>query len=247
MKHIVKQSTKRKNEPENKAKTDNASNLKALEKNLGHRFKNQNLLTQALRHASSTQNRLQSNERLEFLGDRILGMVIAEHLLDRFPKDPEGALGYRFTSLTRAETLTRIAEDIQLGNVIRISGEDKANANMLADAVEALIAALYLDGGLDAAKSFILRHWQTVIQEHPEPTKDAKTRLQEWLQKSGDTLPFYEVTARTGTDHAPQFTVLVTLPDGQSATGSGSSKRAAEQQAAKTMIEKLLPRKELQT
>jgi len=214
-----------------------------LEKTLGYRFKNQSLLIKALRHASTTTNRLHSNERLEFLGDRILGMIIAEHLLTRFPKDEEGALGYRFTALTRAETLTRVAKKIDIGSFIQISGEDHANANMLADACEALIAALYLDGGLEAAQSFIIGQWHEIIEEQPQPTKDAKTQLQEWLQKSGDVLPTYETVNRTGADHEPVFTVSVTIPGGRTASGTGANKRAAEQNAAKALIEQLLPRK----
>jgi len=222
---------------------ENARAVTQLERNLGYHFKNQSLLIKALRHASTTTNRLHSNERLEFLGDRILGMVIAEHLLTRFPKDEEGALGYRFTALTRAETLTRVAKKIEIGSFIQISGEDHANANMLADACEALIAALYLDGGLEAAQFFIKDQWCKIIEEQQQPTKDAKTQLQEWLQKSSDALPLYETINRTGADHQPVFTVSVTIPGGRTALGSGANKRAAEQNAAKFLIEQLLPRK----
>ena len=212
----------------------------------GYRFNDADLLTRALTHSSVTGygDRLKSNERLEFFGDRVLGLVIAEMLLTQFPEEDEGAIAKRFTALVRAESLTRIARKIRLGDHLIVSkgerdtgGTDKAN--VLADACEALIAALYQDGGLPAAAQFIQQHWQPLLEETPAPPKDYKTTLQEWVQARGLPRPSYQQTNRSGPAHAPIFTIEVAVTGYPTMTGNGTSKRAAEQKAAAALLEKL--------
>ena len=216
--------------------------LGGLERVLGHDFNNPDLLTQALTHSSATPDRLQSNERLEFLGDRVLGLRLAGLLVESFPDEDEGKLGYRFSALARAESLVRVAEDIGLGSYLILSegeegGGGRDNPGILADTMEAVIAALYLDGGLEAAAAFIEGQWRSLMAEDPEPPKDAKTKLQEWAQGQGLPLPEYRVTAEDGPAHAPRFTVRVSVHEMKPASGQGFSKQAAEQAAAEAMIE----------
>ena len=212
-----------------------ASDIAGLQESLGHKFKNPSLLTQALTHASATRDRLHSNERMEFLGDRVLGLVLAGLLLETFPDEDEGEIAYRFSALARSESLSRVAEDLGLGAHIEAAnseGAKRINPGILADCCEAVIAAIYIDAGLDAAKGFILRHWQALMEETPAPPKDAKTALQEWAQGQGYALPDYRETDRRGPDHAPHFTVEVTVGAKKPVSGQGPSKRAAEQAAA---------------
>lgn len=219
-----------------------AKRLEALQDRMGYRFSEPDLLDQALSHASSQTNRLNSNERLEFLGDRVLGLAVSAMLYERFPKETEGQLGYRFTNLVRKDTLAEVAGEIELAACIRMSpGERSAggreNSSILADACEALIGAIFLDGGYDAAADFITRRWTPLADAHTGPLKDAKTRLQERCQKAGLALPQYDVTGQTGPDHAPTFTVTVSVEGRDGATGMGSAKQEAEQAAAGTMLE----------
>jgi ribonuclease-3 len=216
--------------------------LGGLERVLGHDFNNPDLLTQALTHSSATPDRLQSNERLEFLGDRVLGLRLAGLLVESFPDEDEGKLGYRFSALARAESLVRVAEDIGLGSYLILSegeegGGGRDNPGILADTMEAVIAALYLDGGLEAAAAFIEGQWRSLMAEDPEPPKDAKTKLQEWAQGQGLPLPEYRVTAEDGPAHAPRFTVRVSVHEMKPASGQGFSKQAAEQAAAESLME----------
>ena len=216
--------------------------LGGLERVLGHDFNNPGLLTQALTHSSATADRLQSNERLEFLGDRVLGLRLAGLLIESFPGEDEGKLGYRFSALARAESLVRVAKGIGLGPYLILSeGEDggggRDNPGILADAMEAVIAALYLDGGLEVAAAFIEGQWRALMAENPEPPKDAKTKLQEWAQGQGLPLPEYRVTAEDGPAHAPRFTVRVRVQEMKPASGQGSSKQQAEQMAAEALME----------
>ncbi len=217
-----------------------------LEETLGRRFTRPDLLRQALTHSSaarSRQSRGDSNERLEFLGDRVLGLVAARLVFERFPDEDEGALARRHAALVRREALARVAERIGLGDHLVMSrGEAEAggrnNPGLLADACEAVIAALYLDGGLEAAHQFIRRHWEPLMEEESSPPQDAKTALQEWAQAHGLALPAYAETGREGPPHAPVFTVQVSLDGLGSVTASGPSKRAAQQGAAEAMLEK---------
>jgi ribonuclease-3 len=168
---------------------------------------------------------------------------MAEWLAERFPREQEGDLGRRLAYLVSQPVLAAVAETVGLAAVLSVSpGEAKAGvakrATVLADALEAALGALYLDGGLDAARDFVRRAWHGAMVEQAEPPKDAKTALQEWAQKRGKDLPVYEVTRRSGPPHAPAFTVTVTVGSSD-ASGSAGSKRAAEQLAAESLLIRL--------
>ena len=218
-----------------------------LEKILERRFTRPDLLRQALTHSSAARSRSDrwvSNERMEFLGDRVLGLVAARLIYERFPDEDEGAMARRHAALVRREALARVAERIGLGDHLVMSrGEAEAggrrNPSLLADACEAVIAALYLDGGLDAAHAFIHRHWEPLMEEESSPPQDAKTALQEWAQAHGLALPAYVETGRKGPPHAPVFTIQVSLEGLGTVTASGPSKRAAQQVAAEAMLDKV--------
>ena len=215
---------------------------------LEHRFKRPALLREALTHRSAVQGRgrrLGSNERLEFIGDRVLGLLIAEWLAERFPDEQEGDLGRRLAWLVSQPVLAQVAEAIGLAAALSVSpGEARAGvkqrATVLADALEASLGALYLDGGLDVARGFVRRAWHMAMTEQSEPPKDFKTRLQEWAQKGGMDLPAYAVTARSGPPHAPEFTVTVSVGRLRG-VGVAGNKRAAEQHAAEALLRDILP------
>jgi ribonuclease-3 len=217
---------------------------KSAEKSLSYRFKDRDLLEQALTHRSVETAGGADYERLEFLGDRVLALVVTEMLMDAFPAEREGALAKRLAALVRQEALADVARDIDLGRHVRLSrgeaeGGGRENEAILADVCEAVIAAIYNDGGLEAARGFIERHWRDRLRSVQAPPQDAKTTLQEWAQGRGLALPSYDIVAREGPDHAPAFTVQVALADGQSAEGRGPSKRVAEQEAARKLLETL--------
>jgi len=218
------------------------ASLKALAADLRHDFSCPGLLVEALTHPSAANARhRQSYERLEFLGDRVLGLVVAEMLLQNFPEENEGDIARRHTALVRRETATLVAERIGLGRYLRMSkGEagagTRASASILADAVEAVIAALYMDGGLEPAAQFVVEHWTELMNETAVPPQDAKTALQEWVQDRGLGLPRYEVVARKGPSHKPEFTVRVEVEARPSVQAEGRSKRVAEQRAAAAML-----------
>ena len=217
---------------------------------LGHRFARPALLTEALTHRSATggQNRrgrkgAGSNERLEFIGDRVLGLVVAEWLIERFPREQEGELGRRFGHLVSRPVLAEIAERLGLGAALSIgAGEARAGvgqlANTLADAMEAAIGAMFLDAGLDGPRRFVRDAWAPAMDAQQEPPKDPKTGLQEWLMARGHPLPDYLETERTGPSHAPVFSISVS-GGGQTGHGSGTSKRDAERAAASNLLELL--------
>jgi ribonuclease-3 len=216
----------------------------SAEKSLSYTFKDRSLLDQALTHRSVETAGGADYERLEFLGDRVLALVVTEMLMAAFPVEREGALAKRLAALVRQETLAAVARDIGLGGYIRLSrgeadGGGRENEAILADVCEAVIAAMYHDGGIVAARDFIERHWRDRLQSVAAPPQDAKTTLQEWAQGRGLALPSYVIAAREGPDHAPVFTVQVALADGQSAEGRGPSKRVAEQAAAQKLLETL--------
>jgi ribonuclease-3 len=221
----------------------------AAEAALGHRFATPALLDDALAHAVRIGGRSGAaagrvtHERLEFLGDRVVGLLIAEALLERFPGEAEGSLNLRLVGLVRAETLAEIAQEIGLDALLRALSGDAADAaptpTILADALEAVVAALYLDGGLDAARRFVTEHWRSRLADSPPPRRDAKTALQEWAQARALPLPSYRLVAATGPDHAPAFAVEVSLPGIGQAAGHGPSKRTAEQQAAAALLQRL--------
>jgi ribonuclease-3 len=216
----------------------------ALEERIGYRFKDGALLDSALTHISAlkgARNRTGSYQRLEFLGDHVLGLVISDLLFRAFPRADEGELSRRLADLVRKETCAEIAGSIELGTAIRL-GSSEANAGgrkrpaILADVCEALIGAVYLDGGYGAAEALVERLWQVRMQATAQPQRDPKTVLQEWAQARGLPTPTYREVARTGPDHSPEFRVAVQLPSFAPAEGSGRSKRVAEQAAAAAML-----------
>lgn len=220
---------------------------RALIARLGHSFADKALLDLALSHSSAASGGAErgqgalSNQRLEFLGDRVLGLVIAEWLLREFPDAEEGELAVRLNALVRQETCANVAERIALGSYLVLGpGEERAGGRektaILADACEAVIAALYLDGGLLPAERFIKAEWAGLVAEPARLKRDAKTALQEWTQARGRGIPAYREIERSGPDHAPAFTVEVAIAGGASARGVGGSKRQAEQAAARTML-----------
>lgn len=217
------------------------SDCAKLQDVLGHTFQNIELLNQALRHASTTTQHGQSNERLEFLGDRVLGLTVAELLFERFPLEAEGHLARRFAGLTSKEGLVRVAKTIDLNTYIRkqivdAETEKRSQSSITADTLEAVFGAMYMDGGLDSPKAFIAKHWDSLIEEDLSAPKDSKTSLQEWAQARNLGLPNYEIENREGPDHAPIFTICVTVKDHGSELAQGHSRRTAEQAAALKLL-----------
>tara|TARA_R110002094_G_scaffold100763_9_gene100877 strand:- start:375 stop:1061 length:687 start_codon:yes stop_codon:yes gene_type:complete len=221
-----------------------SGDLKAFEARIGHRFAKPELLGRAVTHASMSSANRDDNQRLEFLGDRVLGLVMAEALLALDPKATEGQLAPRFNALVRKETCADVAREIDLGTVLKlgrsemISGGRRKQA-LLGDAIEAVIAAVYLDGGFEAAKALILRLWGPRIEAVEADARDAKTALQEWAQARKLLPPKYVQTARSGPDHAPVFTITARLENGAEAIATAPSKRAAEQAAATMLLAQL--------
>jgi ribonuclease-3 len=209
---------------------------------IGHPFARPALLIEALTHPSTAAGA--DNQRLEFLGDRVLGLVIAEALLADDPEAEEGRLAPRLNALVRKETCAEVAAGLDLGAALRmgrseaLSGGRRKTA-LLGDAMEAVIAAVYLDGGLDAARALILRHWGDRIAAAETNARDAKTALQEWAQARGLRPPVYHDLAREGPDHAPVFSVEARLDDGRAARARAASKRAAQQRAADALLARL--------
>lgn len=214
-----------------------------IETILGHSFARPELLREALTHRSATRPGARgrgSNERLEFIGDRVLGLLVAEWLIERFPHEQEGELGRRLAHLVSQPVLAEVCEAVGLPRLLTVSaGEARAGvqrrATVLADALEAALGALYLDGGLNCARAFVRRAWDGAMTTQTAPPKDAKTALQEWVQARGLGLPQYQVTARSGPPHAPVFEVTVSAGT-FSGSGSAGSKRAAEQLAAEALL-----------
>ena len=220
--------------------------LAALEQALGHRFRDSQLLVQATTHSAAGHGRADAidNERLEFLGDRVLGLVVAQLLMERFPKATEGELGPRHATLVRREALAEVAGTIELGSYLVLAAADAAagsrnHPKFLADACEAVIAALYLDGGLEAARSFIAKQWAKQLGAVAVMPVEPKTALQEWAQGHGRPLPLYTVTKSAGAAHDPIFEVKVEVQGLEPALATGSSKRAAEKAAALTLLKRL--------
>jgi ribonuclease-3 len=213
---------------------------------LGHRFGDERILAEALTHRSAAGARgAGSNERLEFIGDRVLGLIVAEWLIEKFPAEREGELGPRLAALVSKPALAQVAEANGLAALLAVApGEAKrgvrGQATVLADALEAIIGALYLDAGLDAARSFIRRVLGDALSQQFTPPKDPKTALQEWALKRALPLPLYQLVEQTGPSHAPHFSIRVTVGDA-AATGAAGSKRAAEQAAAALLLSQLPP------
>lgn len=224
------------------------TSAKALGDALGLPLSPSPLLEEALTHASASSAARPANERLEFLGDRVLGLVIADALIDAFPDAAEGELAPRLNQLVRKETCAQLAAQLGLGDMIRLGRSEHATGGrrknaVLGDGMEALIAAIYLDHGLEAARGAVLTLWRPLIAETasaPAP-QDAKTAVQEWAQGRGLKPPTYAVIGREGPDHAPVFTITATMQDGATATGRAASKRAAQQAAAAALLARLAP------
>ena len=215
--------------------------IEAAQAFLGHQFTRPALLAEALTHRSAAGAKgVGSNERLEFIGDRVLGLVVAEWLIERFPAEQEGKLGPRLAALVSKPALAAIAELHDIGAMLSVApGEAKrgvsTQANVLADALEAMIGAMYLDAGLAPAKAFIRRVMGGAVGAQSAPPKDPKTALQEWALKRAMRLPAYEVVTQSGPSHAPLFVIRVSVGEA-SATAQGPSKRAAEQDAARNLF-----------
>lgn len=219
-----------------------SDSLQQLCKILEVTFKDITLLRLAVTHASLANNTM-SYERLEFVGDRVLGLAMAELLYKRFPTEPEGDLARRHSQLVRSETLASIARKLNLGEHIRMaSGEESTGGrdkdSLLSDALEAIVAAIYFDQGLSAAQDFVERNWEPYFNEPLLIPKDFKTTLQEAVQAKGFTVPVYETTDTKGPAHAPEFTIVVVVEGLGEAEGMGTSKRKAEQAAAEHFLEK---------
>jgi ribonuclease III len=212
-----------------------------LEERLGHLFNDKKLLTRSLTHASASGPG--SNERLEFLGDRVLGLICAERLHELYPKDEEGDLALKFNHLVRAEACAVAAEEAGIADHLILAKSEAGSGGrrklaIVSGACEAVIAALYLDGGIDAARVFIRRYWTEAFAALNEEMRDPKTRLQEWAQARGakSAPPVYKVVGRDGPDHAPVFSVQVDVSGKDPQVGTGTSKREAEQDAARKML-----------
>ena len=218
--------------------------IRSFEQRLGYEFSNLSLLVEALTHSSIASDFRKDNQRLEFLGDRVLGLVMAEALLEIDQTAPEGTLAPRFNALVRKETCAEVARQIELGGVLKIgrsemlSGGRRKDA-LLGDGMEAVIAAIYKDGGFEIAKTIIIKLWGDRIKNVKVDARDAKTMLQEWAQARGQNPPNYEVISRSGPDHAPYFLVKVILESGETSEALAGSKRQAEQMAAKALLQKI--------
>lgn len=215
--------------------------LSAFQRRLGHQFASEALRDQALTHRSASSKH---NERLEFLGDALLGQIISTQLYQRFPDASEGEMSRMRSSLVKEKTLAELASELQLGDVLHLgSGELKSGGfrreSILADALEAIIGAVYLDAGFPVCEQMVLRLFAERLNQLPDTgtDKDAKTRLQEALQGARLPLPQYELLATYGEAHAQTFHVRCTLHDGSMAEGRGSSRRRAEQQAAEVLLQ----------
>jgi len=221
-----------------------SADLQALEVRLGHRFHNPDLLRRAVTHASMSGPGREDNQRLEFLGDRVLGLVMAQALLDEDRAASEGQLAPRFNALVRKETCADVAREVGLGDALKLGRSEQMSGGrrklaLLGDAMEAVIAAVYLDAGFDVARDLILRLWHIRITTVEDDAKDAKTALQEWAQARRLAPPTYMLVERSGPDHAPVFTIEASLPSGESAQATAGSKRQAEQAAAKALLEQI--------
>lgn len=227
-----------------------AHRLSGLERRLGYRFQDRDVLARALTHPSAVSRRgveghRASYQRLEFLGDRVLGLVVADMLFEAFPNADEGDLHRRHASLVRKETCAEIGAEMGLGDALHLDeGEDKSGGRgkvtILGDACEAVIGAFYRDGGLTAARALIGRFWQDRTAGDHRPKRDPKSMLQEWAQAQGLSVPDYRLVEELGPPHAPRFLICVEVEGYKSEKGEGSSKREAEQAAAARLLKREL-------
>jgi ribonuclease-3 len=219
--------------------------ITAFERRIGHQFKDPGLLATALTHSSAVAAGMctakGTYERFEFLGDRVLGLIVAEMLLQAFPEAAEGELSPRLARLVRKETCAEVAIELGLGEaLIAGGGKEQKKAlqtrNVLGDACEAVIAAIFLDGGIEAAHRFVEAHWRARMLSLNGPKQDAKTALQEWAQRLGRGTPVYALVDRRGPDHASTFAVSVRVTETEPSIGEGRSRRDAEQAAATAVL-----------
>ena len=222
----------------------NTFHQREISKLLDYQFKNNRLLEEALTHASARKSSKVNNERLEFLGDRVLGLVIAEELLRKNPNSTEGEIATYYNSLVKKETCAFIAKEIGLENLLTLGKSvkqtnDRQKDRILGNAIEALIGAIFLDAGFEISKQLVLKVWRKQIDIVRDIEAHAKTALQEFLQSKGQEPPTYKQISRTGPDHDPDFCVEVVLGSGLNAIGSGSTKRMAETKAAEQILEKI--------
>ena len=221
-----------------------STDLKAFEGRIGHGFSKPDLLVRAVTHSSISSATRPDNQRLEFLGDRVLGLVMSEALLAADKTATEGQLAPRFNALVRKETCADVARQIGLGDVLKLGRSEMLSGGrrkeaLLGDAMEALIAAVYLDAGFVAARDLVLRLWGDRIGTVKQDARDPKTSLQEWAQARAMPPPKYDMIGRSGPDHQPNFTVAVVLQNGAREEAQAGSKRAAEQLAARILLERL--------
>ena len=221
-----------------------SADLKFFCTRIGHDFAQPELLITALTHSSMSSPTREDNQRLEFLGDRVLGLAMSEALYAADAAADEGLLAPRFNALVRKETCADVARQVDLGTVLKLGRSEMMSGGrrkeaLLGDAMEAVIAAVYLDGGFAPARDMILRLWGDRIHSVKSDARDAKTTLQEWAQARGLMPPKYTVIDRVGPDHAPEFTIEVTLEGGERARANAGAKRQAEQQAAQSLLRQL--------
>jgi ribonuclease-3 len=224
-------------------KAKGAKDRAALEERIGHSFADKELLERALTHISALSggSRTNSYQRLEFLGDHVLGLVVSDMLFAAYARANEGELSRRLADLVRKEACAEVAKEMDLGPALRLGSSEsgaggRTRTTILADACEALVGAVFIDGGYDAAKALIEKFWKERMLRPQQALRDPKTMLQEWAQARGLPTPAYQEISRTGPHHNPKFKVAVALPDRAPAEGTGTSKRAAEQAAAATML-----------
>src|SRR6187549_544 len=220
-----------------------AKDRTALEDRIGYKFADKDLLERALTHISALSggNRSASYQRLEFLGDHVLGLVISDMLYRAFPKANEGELSRRLADLVRKETCAEVAKAMDLGPALKLGNSEshaggRLRTTILADSCEGLVGAVFVDGGYAAAETLIAKFWRERMLKPLRPLRDPKTMLQEWAQGRGLPTPAYREVERTGPHHSPEFRVAVAVADREPAEGIGRSKRAAEQAAAAAML-----------
>ncbi|MDG7055337.1 MAG: ribonuclease III [Wolbachia endosymbiont of Penenirmus auritus] len=221
----------------------------AISKIINYRFKNDAILEEALTHPSlnkrNSKNQTENYERLEFLGDSILNMIVSAILFKLFPEEREGALAKRKTDLVCGNTIANVAKEIELGDFILMNNSErcnggKCNLKNLENALEALIGAIYIDGGFKNVERFVTQHWEKLAKDMLIPPQDPKTSLQEWTQKNKLPLPEYELTKQTGPAHNPEFTISIRIENYGEVSACASSKKVAEQKAAELMLEKII-------
>lgn len=218
------------------------ADIALLERRLGYRFKDLGLLDMALTHVSAIPTqKVKSYQRLEFLGDRVLGLAVSNMLCATFPRAEEGELSRRLAELVRKESCTEVARGWEVGPYLRlgegeIASGARENHAILADVCEAIVGAVFIDGGFDAARKLVESAFSARMHAPRRPLRDAKTALQEWAQGRGLAAPTYEIIDRTGPDHAPHFRVAVRVDNMPPAEGKGASKRIAEQEAASSLL-----------